>query len=313
VPTFIYYTNGDVDITGTQRSEDTTLCDVAMLKKVTYPTLGTTTFYYEPHNYSKRLERRNDFNFLPKLYNVSGYTGGARVSKIVDNDGTEDTNIREFKYVNNYATGGNTSSGILLDWPRYAFYWEYDDGSISSSHMRVRSSSFNRIYSSGENFIQYSEVTEVHPGSGYTNYTFTNYVSNPNENDYDTIILDNTIYPYIDNVNLWNSYVGIKFNDKSFERGIPQKISTYREDGSNYYLIHKKETTGFTGSSDFPNSYLVGVHGTGGVAQSYKVYYYPFLPKQIVETGEEFITFILVLLCNTKIGEHTKAVKHSFE
>ncbi len=283
IPTFIYAENGDITISGTERNPNTSLCNIAMLKKIVYPTRGSTTYFYEPHSYSQRLERRNDNSFLAKLYSVLGNAGGTRVFKIVDNDSINDVSTREFKYVGNFPTGGVTSSGILMDWPRYAFFWKFINGEYSSNHLRVQSSSFNRNYNNGENYIQYSEVTEVQIAGGYTNYKFTDYVSNPDLSDYSTRILDNSVYPYITNVNLWNSYVGIKFNDKSFERGIPKKITQYKKDGSNYYIVHSTENTQFTGLSDFSNSYLVGVHGTGGIAQSYKIYYYPFLPKQTVE------------------------------
>jgi YD repeat-containing protein len=286
IPTLTFSSNGDVTITGTERNTSTSKYNIAMLETITYPTKGTTTFYYEPHDYSQRLERRNDFDFKTKLYSVSGICGGARIKKVVDNDGENNTVTREYKYVTDYVAGGTTSSGILMDWPRYAFYWEQTiPGYSTIKHLKARSSSYNRNYSGNENYIQYSETTVVsYPDNGCTTYEFTDYVSNPNENAYNSVVLDNTVYPTISNVHLWNSYVGIKFNDKSFERGIPRKVSYYRKEGSNYYRIKTNETTLFTGATDFPNRYLVGVHGTGGIAQSFKIYYYPFLPKQTVET-----------------------------
>ncbi len=291
-PALTFLSNGDVTITGTERNTNLSKCNVAMLETITYPTKGSTTFYYEPHTYSKRLERRNDFDFKTKLYEVSGVCGGARIQKVVDNDGENNTVIHEYKYVNDYTTGGTTSSGILLDWPRYAFYWEQTiPGYVTSKHLKIRGSSFNRNYSENENYIQYSEVTVVsYPNNGCITYEFTDYESNPNEDEYNSVILDTGVYSTISNVNLWNSYIGIKFNDKSFERGIPKKVSYFRKEGNNYYCIKTNETTQFTGAIDFPNCYLVGVHGTGGIAQSFKIYYYPFLPKQTVETIYDSLT-----------------------
>jgi len=285
VPTLTYKANGDVIITGNERAPNTAYFKEGMLEEIIYPTGGKTTFFYEHHEYSKRLSRIDAEDFLPALEDVTGNVGGARISKIIDNDGTQDAIVREFKYLKDYPAGGSTSSGILLDWPRYAFYWEYNNGSTTSQHLKIRSSSFNRNYSGNESFIQYSEVTEIsYPDNGYINFVFTDFVSNQDENDFDTTVLDYTTSNSINNIHLWNNYIGIKFNDKSFERGIPKKVSIYQKQGSEFYLVKKTETIQFTGKSDFPNSYLVGVHQTGGIAQSFKIYYHPFLPKQTTET-----------------------------
>lgn len=304
-PELTFYTNGNVDITGLERNTDPLLCEKGMLETIKYPTQGTTTFHYEPHDYAKRLERKDDFSFRTKLYDIPGNCGGARVQKIVDNDGSLNTVEREFKYLNNYPEGGSTSSGILLDWPRYAFYWEQEiPGYALSQCLRMKSSSYNKNYSVYESYIQYSEVTEVSsPDGGYTNYQFTDFISNPDENDYDTMILDETVYPTITNVHLWNSYVGIKFNDKSFERGIPAKISVYKKEDGIYCLTHQRKITEFTSKGDFPNSYLVGVHQTGGIAQSYKIYYYPFLPKQISEVSYDNLGNVTVTT-NNRYNDH---------
>lgn len=255
-----------------------------MLEKIIYPTKGNTTFDYEPHSYSQRLERRNENNFLTELYNESGYVGGARISKVIDFDGLN-SYIREIKYTQGYPSVAN-SSGILLQWPRYFFYWENDVPLTGlSKHLKVKSSSFNNTYSGTDHFIQYSEVTEITNGNGYTNYLFTDYVSNPDENDYHTAKLHPTDFNYISNIHLLNSYVGIYFNDRYFERGVVKRTMQYKfNGGTSYSLVKEVKTNSFTGKSDFPDLYIAGAHITGSIVQSYKKYYYPFLPKQIEET-----------------------------
>lgn len=285
IPMTTFQANGDADITGTERNPDFTKSQAGMLSEITYPTLGYSRFHYEGHQYAKRLDRRNDFNFLPKLYDVSGVAGGIRLARIEQFDGNTLHTTREFKYTKGYPSGSG-SSGILMRWPRYIFYWEQNVGGLKNKHLRIRSTSFNTAYSGLENYIQYSEVTEVEKDNGYTVYKFTNYETNPDENDYMTRILNSTIYPTITNVHLWNSYVGIKFNDKYFERGVPWHIQRFKHNGSGPgILIQEIKTTAFTGLLDFPDSYLIGAHQTGGVAQSFKRYYYPFLPKTVQETS----------------------------
>ncbi|MBS1750630.1 MAG: RHS repeat protein [Bacteroidetes bacterium] len=312
IPTTTYYQNGDVVITGIERNPDITKCKTAMLAKVVYPTGGYTLFDYEAHSYSKRLERKNDFNFLPKLYDVSGNVGGARISKITDSDGTNSFNIREFKYTKDYPSS-TSSSGILLQWPRYLFYWEdVVPGTGTSKHLKMRSSSFNNTYLGTDNFIQYSEVTEVSNGNGYTNYLFTDYISNPDENDYRTIKLHPTDFNGISNINLLNSYVGIYFNDRYFERGIAKRIRQYKfNGGSPDSLVKETKTNSFTGQSDFPDAYIVGAHITGSIVQSYKKYYYPCLPKQVEETTYGSSGLPKILIQNYQYNNYGYLTKHT--
>lgn len=286
VPDMHYHSNGNVDITGNQRDPDGSKFRTALLEKITYPTLGYTRFIYERHQYSKRLERRNDYDFLPKLYNVSDFAGGARISRVEEFDGVSTTNIKEYKYTIDYPSGSE-SSGILMDWPRYLFRWDFNGGGSGvTRHLRVKSTSFNRNHSGLDNFIMYSEVTELQPGNGFVVHKFTDYETNPDENDYNTQVLDPSIHSFINNVHLWNSYVGIKFNDKHFERGILYSTSYFKFTGSGSPILQKKismDTEKFTDPSDFLDAFIVGAHLTGGVIQSFKRYFYPFMPKEIEE------------------------------
>lgn len=273
---------GDVNIVGTERETNISKCKTAMLAKVIYPTKGYTLFDYEPHRYSKRLERRSDYNFLPKLYDTTGYVGGARISKITDSDGINNFNAREFKYTKDYPSS-SSSSGILLQWPRYWFYWN-NYGLGERWHSVRRSTSFNNTYLGTDHFIQYSEVTEVTNGNGYTNYLFTDYLSNPDELNYNTLKLSDEFYGIV-NIHLLDNYVGIYFNDKFFERGIVKRERQYKFNGGNSYsLVRETKTNTFTGISDYPDLYLTGAHITGSIVQSFKKYYYPFKPKQVEET-----------------------------
>lgn len=280
---------GDMTIVSAERNPDVTKCDVALLAKVSYPTGGHTEFFFEPHAYARRLERRNAHNFIPFLYNVNGNAGGARIKKIVDNDGVSNVNEREFLYVEGYPEGGTVSSGILLSWPRYAVYWRYafqgPPTSVDQTIFRLRSTNFNTNYYPGENFIHYSEVTEVQkPTNGFIHYKFNSYKSHPNSSDIDFDVVLPSTQQHITNVHSYNNYVGIKLNDRSSERGLPYDITTYAlKDGGGHYKV-KNTTTYFSETANYLNDYIVGVHQTGGLAQSYKLYYYPVLPVSIRET-----------------------------
>jgi len=272
--------NGVFEYTSSEREPDSTKCDVGLLEKIIYPTGGSTTFYYQNHTYSQRLERRIDNSFMPALYPVTGIAGGARIWKVVDNDGLNDVNTREFKYVED-DPAGTTASGILLDWPRYIYAWKYDDENAHQVMIKKKSISFNSNYSPGENYIQYSQVFELLvPNDGYTQYKFTNYVTNPNINDINSTPVDQEYYDHTTNRDLYNNYIGMRYNNTSFERGIPYEINQYAKVNGLYKPVMKKKIDVFTTCADYTNNFAVGVFQSGAIAQSYKIYYYPFLTKK---------------------------------
>lgn len=273
--------NSSYEYTSDEREPDTSKCRVGLLKKMIYPTGGSTSFYYEGHSYSKRLERKESTAFLPELYSVNGVAGGARIFRVVDNDGHNNQNIREFKYVKDNPDSA-TSSGILLDWPRYVYNYKEGD----TYYFLQKSTSFNTNYYPDEKYIHYSEVFEIClPNNGYTQYKFTNYETNPNIHDIDTTVMYPAQYETIDDDNkeLLNNYIGINLNNASFERGFPYEITNFAKINELYIPVKRisYDTCLFTRITDYPNNYSVGVRRTGGyLAQSYKLYYYPFLPKK---------------------------------
>lgn len=289
---------GDMLYLSTERDPDVSKPDIGLLAKLVYPTQGFTEFHYEPNSYGKRLERRNEHNFLAHLYNVSGSAGGARIKIIKDYDGDKIINEREFLYVKDYPEGGNASSGILLSWPRYAVYWRYNNQSmtpfINQVTFRLRSSSFNSNYYPGENFIHYSQVTEVlKPSNGFIQYKFNSYENTPNTADIDSHVVLPFTQEFIINVHAYNNYVGIKYNDRSSERGLPYEVTHYAsKSGGGHYKVKKTKTL-YSSGSDFDNFNTtaddydfctIGVHQTGGLSQSYKMFFYPVVPLNVTET-----------------------------
>ncbi|NIF07109.1 hypothetical protein F3J23_16855 [Chryseobacterium sp. Tr-659] len=110
------------DIVGDQRNPNPELYDVALLRKIDYPTGGYSSFYYEPHAYSKTIWRDINSHFLQYLKNQAGTTGGARIKKIIDFDG-KNQNIRDFNYDK-----------------------DADDGSISGKSSGINNSFFSYVY-----------------------------------------------------------------------------------------------------------------------------------------------------------------------
>lgn len=102
--------------------------DVSLLKKIEYPTGGSTTFVYEPHDYSKVVKRTSLHGFLPALEDEEGIAGGARIKYTID----ESNNKREIKeYV--YEAAPFVSSGILTN----KVYYHHIDQVIQSSYQQT--------------------------------------------------------------------------------------------------------------------------------------------------------------------------------
>jgi hypothetical protein len=276
--------NGDFTYGSAVREPDTTYCRVALLKEIYYPTKGKSSYFYEPHSYSYRLERRSSSSFIPLLFSASGYAGGARIKRIIDDNADNNLNVREFRYVDNFLTGGSSSSGVLLDWPRYRSSFSIRQPGITADAIVVQNNSFNTNYYPGENFIHYSEVTEISStGNGCVNYQFTNYKTNPDDAAY---IKHQTWTKLYDptNPNLAINST-LKLSDRSFERGKPKSITYCKWNPiSNTYSPVKNETTTYTQVAGDMGSYWVGVTDLYKYAEAYKIYSYAYLPLSIQTT-----------------------------
>jgi YD repeat-containing protein len=228
---------GDIQYTSNEREPNTNagIFNLGLLQKVTYPTGGYTSIEYEPHKYLKKLDRRSDNNFLPKLYDVTeSSAGGARVKKLTDFDGQNQSNIREYIYKKNYnplIPESGASSGILLNWPRYyySFSSDYVPGHGSVDVVRLNNLGIS-INATENEYISYPYVVEKRSDNSYTEFQYSNYNTNPDNNihnEHNSSLSGHTIVPY-------NFYVNIYriANCKSFERGRLIRKSLYSSDGS---------------------------------------------------------------------------------
>ena len=157
-----------------------------LLKKVTYPTGGYSTFKYEIHKYSKRIEALSSNRFINttlKKINKDEICGGARIKEIKDYNGSSLINSRTFKYVAGYTNkhrfSNLLSSGILNGWPRYEINYrgKYDDLPITDIFLRS-ATSINRNIANGSH-INYSEVVEIQKDGSYSICKFTDHETNP--------------------------------------------------------------------------------------------------------------------------------------
>jgi len=265
-------------------------CDVALLKKVTYPSSGYTEFIYEPHEYAKRLDRVSANDFLVSIEDMGTNVraGGARIHQIIDFDGNQTTNTRTFHYNKNYSSTNNTSgvsSGILLNWPRYSYYMKLNvTGSNVSTLFRSKSSSFNVNAYDGFH-MSYGEVTETYENGSYRTSHFSTHETHPDINDFNELNVEPLVPVSVGTVipeKLYKNYVGQNYNDRSIERGklIKEELFT------NQNTIIAESSFVYNDDPNRFNNFTAQIHSSGGFyIQATKRYSYPnFLTQEISKT-----------------------------
>lgn len=272
---------GDYTLNNTFRDTNIQKYNVGLLSKVTYPTKGYSVFEYEPNYYGKRIERNSVSAFLPTLTNNTGVVGGARIHRQYDyseNGGI--INDKTYKYSTTLT--GNTSSGILMNWPRYMYYIEFS-GTGFIEKLMLRSSSNVQQNSMDSYNVGYQKVYEINSGKGYIEYNFTNYEDYPDILNPDT----NNIKNYFNNPpnfgtyqsnpeNLYKNLKNLYGTDRSILRGKLKSEIIYPEGSVNPL---KKTEYIYNDNIDYnPNSlkdnnnYVVVNHLSGYWVQGYKRY-----------------------------------------
>ncbi|MYZ61719.1 hypothetical protein EH151_17700 [Elizabethkingia anophelis] len=287
---------GDYTLNNTFRDTDPDKYNTALLSKINYPTKGYTVFEYEPQYYGKRIERNSASSFLPVLTNNNGTAGGARIKKQYDyseNGGI--INEKEYKYTSTLE--GNTSSGILMNWPRYFYYIQNkSNDNTYNSQLMLKSSSNVQQNSMDSYNIGYQKVYEITKGKGMTEYNFTNYEDFPDTLQPDTNNIRNYFY---DNgqgggypsypENLYKNLKNLYGTDKSILRGKVKSEKIYKEGNllepiktvENEYTDNIKVDNSLNSNDE--NNYVAINHLSGYWVQGYKKYFNSsFLKKTTV-------------------------------
>lgn len=294
LPTFNFSQSGDIQYTSNIK-EPNSYSNTAVLTSVTYPTKGTSEFEYELHTYSKKLERKSDNNFYPKLYDYANIplAGGIRISKITDNDNKGNQNVREFKYIQNYnSPTPGISSGIINYWPKYVTRMTYVRSASSgwigalvyysypASQWRIHSLAGDNIgyMNYNDNYITYSEVAEVYKNGGAKISKFSTNLTNPDITNLQSAEL-NTFLANPDN----KSHVmnAVRFDDTSIERGKLKELSVYNAN-------KKKVSTISFFYNDDPNRYNLNSMGSNWAmdfSHGYRIFSYQNnLTKKVTTT-----------------------------
>ena len=165
-----------------RREPDAEKMKYGILTKIIYPTGGYTRFEYEPHTYSKVVDKSRQA--LESLAEEK-IAGGLRIKRIYGSktgNSSDEQMMKEYHYVKNFATGGTEPSGILGGKIQYLFEnypvysYNYNDAvailSVFSSQSVLPMSE-----NSARSHIGYSEVTEKNANGSYKVYKYTNFDS----------------------------------------------------------------------------------------------------------------------------------------
>ncbi|HMI03965.1 MAG TPA: hypothetical protein VK541_15875 [Pedobacter sp.] len=146
------------------------------LTKIEYPTGGFTSFEYEPHRFSKYMEKvstgANTTTFgLISAVNNNEIAGGLRIKKITTDPLYSGTPIvKEYFYVKDYKNNDMTPSGIMSGRPVY-----YESGSSPVfSFMKMSSNSMAPANDTNGSHVTYSTVVEKLADGSFTEFTYSN-------------------------------------------------------------------------------------------------------------------------------------------
>lgn len=162
-------------VVGTSRTPNPEKSMFGMLRTISYPTGGTTTYEYEPHDYSKTVtrdmtDRSRLMPYLKILPNIA-VAGGLRLKRVTDASGSTST-CRTYVYGD-----GVSSSGTMLSFPRYS-----EMITIASSSMYRSGCTISLDISSyilDATHIGYSLVREVYSDGSSVEHVFSDYESDP--------------------------------------------------------------------------------------------------------------------------------------
>jgi hypothetical protein len=215
------------------RNSNEKYLQIGILKSVSYPTGGYTTYKYEPNAYSSYVSNdRQTLNY------AIGIAGGLRIKEIQDFDGIK-VMSRTFKY---QKSNTNTqSSGILNAKPNY--YWEdwkteTDDGGYY--HERVFSiNSVIPLSNSFESHIGYSDVLEYKSDGSYIHYSHIDHSDVKDQTA--SVSFNGSVSPYE------------PLNELGYARGKMQSVKYYDSNNS----IVKEVNNTYRSINEITNDYVV--------------------------------------------------------
>lgn len=172
------------------RNPNAVALQAGTLTKIIYPTGGSTQFFYEPHDFSKVVDKTSTAFNLVNAASNNEIAGGLRIKKVISdplNSGTPVT--KEYFYVKDYKNNVLASSGILAGRPTYI-----EEAVIPNMHFfKLSSNTFSQLNDTNGSHVTYTTVVEKSQDGSYTEYVYSNH-----DNGYMDKLADQYLFKYSD-------------------------------------------------------------------------------------------------------------------
>ncbi|MDR0832984.1 MAG: hypothetical protein LBN93_02185, partial [Candidatus Symbiothrix sp.] len=282
------------------RQVKTTVSDITLLNKITYPSGGFTEISYEYNRYNKYLARNMENGKLGiNTLTESAPAGGARVKTVKDYDPVTQKyfNLRTFIYKNAQQT---IESGIVGLIPKYrtteictlsqsqtnwnngnstfCIYW--NEHTITD----ISANGYGTMDLLDEYHIAYSDVTEQIDGNGYSVYHFSSLNDVPDDENVTSkieIVQSNFISTSLSGIATREKYGLYKTNDMSQFRGKLLTKLTYSAIGE--LQLTENYTYNIASAKD---KYTISVRSVPKGCSSYKIFSTPCLLTQQDKTDK---------------------------
>ncbi|MDR0828714.1 MAG: RHS repeat protein [Prevotellaceae bacterium] len=282
------------------RQVNTNVCDITLLKKITYPSGGYTEVGYEYNRCNKYLKRNMTSGKL-EIISLENTTpvGGARVKTVKDYD------ISTQKYYNSktfiYKNAAQTMESGIIGYRRPYITTEmhttlnsetsYDYNTITTCYFKTRrttkdisANDYGTMDMLDEYHIAYSDVIEQIDNNGYNVYHFSslNDVPDDEESTHDVVISFSNSISTIDRVSALEKSGLYKTNDMSKFRGKLLTKSTYSATGE----LRQMENYNYNIASA-KDKYNISVRSVVRGCSSYRIFSTPCLltKKEIIDNS----------------------------
>ncbi|MBP5689828.1 MAG: RHS repeat-associated core domain-containing protein [Bacteroidales bacterium] len=262
-PTDVGLITYDESLNTTAMDPNSTYSVLGTLKKVTWPSGGSTSITYESNRASKILLRRKipvvaplpdpdcpalppgetvSSAYLPSLFPVSSILhsdecGGVRVKTVVEDSVTDGTFTRSYSYTD--ASGHST--GIVQDFNRY-FGGKVGGYSVWNPNLRFPGNGFDQRH------IAYTSVVETNPDGSYERTDFSSWEDTPDLYSTCRRVYTSQNFGNGEEYDIFIDNILREGESLTFRRGLPlrsrlysggrivrDRVYTYEDSGSDYY------------------------------------------------------------------------------
>lgn len=271
--------------------------EAGLLTSIKYPTGGTTSFVYEPNDFSYVLQKNSG---AINLVSQAGTGGGVRVHSITDNDNNGNSYAKTYSYTNQ-STGA--SSGVLSGYNKIIYNVQIGQGTGANVSTMIYDDFTARLnYTDGRDVV-YSEVKEMLPDGSSNIYDYSNsdnptYIDEPplpvysNAFEYSTY---NGLYigSYYQSLTSTNSNPFMSHCSHELERGLLLKLTSKNAGGTTVKVVQNTYNSDPNRLNNYVRSFdnysNAGVIGPYEAVEQYfqpiKLYtFYPYLANTTTTT-----------------------------